>query len=148
MNFNQELFDIKLSEMEKQYERIQKRIHICEQKNQKEIRKELQKALDEYHKQSLMLKKNISSGRSPAVKELSRILLECGKKMETLLKDGEMEKYLHCEKNSPFEDKAEATALYAEYAIDYAIQTMQYALIVSLLAMDLQINTESQKGVL
>lgn len=67
--------------------------------------------------------------------------------METLLKDGEMEDYLHCERSSQLEDHAEASALYAEYAIDYAMQTVQYALIVSLSAMDLQINKENQKGV-
>lgn len=147
MNLNQEIFSIKLSEMEKQYKEVQNQIQLCEEKDQEEIRKELQRALNDYHLRSMMLQKSIKNSRSPAVKKLSCILSECNNKMETLLKDGEMEDYLHCERSSQLEDRAEASALYAEYAIDYALQTVQYALIVSLSAMDLQINKENQKGV-
>ena len=43
------------------------------------------------------------------------------------------------------EDLAEAASLYAEYAMDFATQAMQYALIVALTAMDLQRNAEKKK---
>ena len=42
-------------------------------------------------------------------------------------------------------DQAEAASLYAEYAMDFATQAMQYALIVALTAMDLQRNAEEKK---
>ena len=38
-----------------------------------------------------------------------------------------------------------AASLYAEYAMDFATQAMQYALIVALTAMDLQRNAEEKK---
>ena len=41
----------------------------------------------------------------------------------------------------------EAAALYAEYAVDFAVQAMQYALIAALSAIDLQENTEEETEV-
>lgn len=147
MNLNQEIFAIKLYEMEKQYGKIQSRIHICGQEDQEKVRAELQKAMDEYHEQSLFLQNNVERSRSKAVTELARTQLECSKKMEALLTEGKIAQYLHSEKNSQTEDQAEAATLYAEYAIDYAVQTMQYALIAALSAMDLQMSVEKSKGV-
>lgn len=59
MNLNQDIFSIKLSEMEKQYKEVQNQIQLCEEKNQEEIRKELQRALNDYHLRSMMLQKSI-----------------------------------------------------------------------------------------
>lgn len=53
--------------------------------------------------------------------------------------------YLHGESSSAAEDNAEALALYAEYAIDYAAQSMRYALIAALKAIDLQISSEKRE---
>ena len=53
--------------------------------------------------------------------------------------------YLHCESSSAAEDNAEALALYAEYAIDYAAQSMRYALIAALKAIDLQMSSEKRE---
>lgn len=146
MKLGQEIFAIKLYEMETQYGLLQSRIQICEQEDQGKIRKELEKAKDEYHQHTLALQKSIQGCRSPAVMELAKTQEDFCEKMESLLKTGELAAYLHCEKSSPEEDKAEAATLYAEYALDYAVQTMQYALIAALSAMDLQANTEQGKG--
>ena len=56
-----------------------------------------------------------------------------------------LEQFFHCEASSKEEDQAEAASLYAEYAMDFATQAMQYALIVALTAMDLQRNAEEKK---
>ena len=147
MNINQEMFASKLCEMERQYGKLQSRIHICGQENQEEIRQELEKAKEEYKEHSLILQKSVEGSRSQAVAELARAQLECSKKMEDLMKDGRLEEYLHTGVSSHQEDESEAAALYAEFAIDSAVQSMQYALIAALSAMDLQMNTDKTKGV-
>ncbi|MGI6027459.1 MAG: hypothetical protein ACOX7G_10875 [Candidatus Scatomorpha sp.] len=146
MNLNQELFAVKLYEMEKQYGKLLSRIRICGQKDRKELHEELQKAVDEYREHALTLQKDVESSRSKAVAELARTQLECSRKMEELLTDGKLEEYLHSVDSNRAEDRAEAVSLYAEFAIDYAVQTMQYALISALSAMELQLDTDKPKG--
>ena len=36
--------------------------------------------------------------------------------------------------------------MYAEYAIDFAVQSMKYAVLAALMAVDQQMETEEQKG--
>ena len=45
---------------------------------------------------------------------------------------------MHCEENTPAQDKEEADLLYAEYAMDFATLAMQQALISALGALDRQ----------
>lgn len=145
MNLNQEIFAIKLYEMDQEYGRLQSRLRICGQENHQRIREELKKAKDEYQEHALILQQSAEGSRSQAVSELAQAQLEYSRKMEKLLK-GQLESHMHSEENSPYEDKAEAITLYAEYAIDLAAQAMRYALVASLSAMDLQMNAEEQKG--
>lgn len=146
MEANERIFAAKLSEMEWQYKNIQNRIRICQQKDPKAVGQELQKAQQEYREHLSALEKEIKGSRSQAVTELTRTQWEYGKKTEYLLESGELEQYLHTDANQPEEDQAEAAALYAEYTIDYAVQSLQYALIAALSAINLQIHTEKSKG--
>ncbi len=146
MKLNQEIFAIKLYEMEQQYGRLQSRLRICGGEDREKLRAELKKAKDEYAEQLLILKNSVEGSRSPAVEKLAQAQLEYSRKTEKLLK-GQLTKFLHCEESSKAEDKAEAATLYAEYAIDFATQSMQYALIAALTAMDLQMRMEDKKGV-
>ena len=145
MKLNQEIFAIKLYEMEQEYGKLQSRIRICGQGNHQKIREALEKTKDEYKEQSLVLQKSVEGSRSQAVAKLAQAQLEYSRKMGSLLK-GQLENHLHSQESGPAEDKAEAATLYAEYAIDLATQTMRYALLASLAAMDLQMNVDEQKG--
>ncbi len=144
---NQTLFAAKLDEMERQYEEMKSRIQICEQENREQIRQELEKAKEGYRQHTKMLQKGVKGSRSEAVAALTQLQLEYGQKMEELRNNGLLNQYMHVEKASQTEDRAEAAALYAEYAMDYAVQTIQYALIAALSAMDLQMSVEETKGV-
>lgn len=143
MKLNQEIFAIKLYEMEQQYGKLQSRLHICGGEDQRKIRQELKKAMDEYKEMAVLLQKNVEGSRSQAVTELAQAQLDFTNKMRQLLQ-GQLARYLHSEQSSPVEDEAEAMTLYAEYAIDIATQSMQYALITALAAMDLQMSTEKK----
>ena len=146
MNLNQELLAVKLYELEKQYGKLLSRIRICGQEDREKLQGELEKAVDEYREHALTLQKDVENSRSRAVSELARAHLECSRKMDELLHDGKLEEYLHSVDNNRAEDRAEAVSLYAEFAIDYALQTIQYALISALSAMEMQLDADEPKG--
>ena len=131
MTLNQDIFAVKLYEMEKQYGRLQSRLRICGRENREKLQAELEHAKEEYEENSLLLKQSIQGSRSPAVAELAQVQWEYMHKVEDLLKE-KAEPFFHCEATSKEEDQAEAASLYAEYAMDFATQAMQYALIVAL----------------
>ena len=145
MKLNQEFFAIKLYEMERQYAKLQSRLRICGQEDRAKIREELQRADDEYREQNLVSQQSIEASRSRAVKELAQAQLTYNRRVEALLQ-GPLAEYLHSEKSSAQEDRAEAATLYAEYAIDFATQSMRYALVAALNAVDLQLDTQDSKG--
>ena len=144
MKLNQEIFAIKLYEMEQEYGKLQSRLRICGREDHGKIREKLEKAKSEYKEKELILRQSIDDSRSPAVSVLAAAQLECQQKAENLLKE-QLGHYLHSELSTVKEDEAEAATLYAEYAIDFSTQAMQYALIAALKAIDLQMSLEEQK---
>ena len=64
--------------------------------------------------------------------------------MARLLEDQSVSQ-LCLEEGTPEEDRAEAAALYAEYAMDFATQSAQYAMLAAMAAMELQLNAEEKK---
>ena len=73
MTLNQDIFAVKLYEMEKQYGRLQSRLRICGRENRKKLQAELEHAKEEYEENSLLLKQSIQGSRSPAVAELAQV---------------------------------------------------------------------------
>lgn len=144
MKLNEGMFAIKLYELERQYGTLQSRLRLCQQENHDKIRQELQKAIDEYKENELLLQSNVESSRSQAVAALAGAQLEYFRTARKML-ESTLPNYMHCESSSSMEDQTEATALYAEYAIDYAVQSMRYALIAALKSIDLQMSAEEQK---
>lgn len=143
MNLSQEIFAIKLYEMEQQYGELQSRLRICGREDRGKIREELEKTKNEYEARNLLLQRSVETGRSPAVSKLAEAQLEYNRRIRKLLKN-QIAGYLHSEGSKVSEDRAEAAALYAEYAIDFATQAMKYALIASLSAMELQLEAQEQ----
>ena len=144
MGLNQQMFAIKLYELEQQYGRLQSRIFICGQEDHAKIREELRRAKNEYLEKSVLLKKSVEASRSPAVAKLAEAQLDYSSRTARLLKE-QMASDLHSDASHAGEDQAEAAALFAEYAIDFATQAMQYALMAALSAMDAQMTTEEMK---
>ena len=144
MKLGQEMFAIKLYELEQQYGRMQSRLQLCQQEDHARIRQELEKAMDEYKESELLLQKNVEGSRSPAITALSNAQLEYCRTVGKILEQ-KLPGYLHSEVSTSSDDKAEAAALYAEYAIDFAVQSTRYALIAALTAIDLQMGAEEQK---
>ena len=142
MKTNQDIFTAKLHELEQQYECLRKRLEICNAQSHRQIHRELESARQEYNSLGLRLKQIVKNSRSPAVSSLAKVQLEYSQKTERLLKD-QITADLHSDANTPGEDREEASALYAEYAIDFASMAVKYALLASLSALDMQ--TEPNK---
>lgn len=64
MKLNEGMFAIKLYELEQQYGRMQSRLRLCQQEKHSKIQKELQKAIDEYRENEILLQKSVEGSRS------------------------------------------------------------------------------------
>lgn len=137
MKIYQDILGVKLHELEQQYKHLQNRLEICEREDPGQIHRELESAKKEYDALRQRLKNAVENSRSPAVSRLAKVQLAYGRETENLLKE-QVVADLHSDANTPVEDREEASALYAEYAIDFASMAVKYALIASLSAMDMQ----------
>ncbi len=135
MNIGQEVFAIKLYEMEQQYGKLQSRIRVCGRENRQRIREELQKTSEEYEEDRILLQERVRNCRSQAVSRLAKAQLEYRNATDEIVKK-QMAEDLHGENTTSGEDAQEASALYAEFAIDFATLSMQQALIAALTAME------------
>lgn len=144
MKLNEGMFAIKLYELEQQYGRMQSRLRLCQQEKHSKIQKELQKAIDEYRENKILLQKSVEGSRSQAVAALASAQLDYYRTVRKILEQS-LPVYLRSEAGTCLEDKTEAVALYAEYAIDFAVQSMRYALIAAFNAIDLQMTAEERK---
>lgn len=148
MKINEGMFAVKLYELERQYGRMQSRLRLCQQDDHQKIRQELQRVMEEYQEDELLLLNNVENSRSPAVAALAGAQLDYSRRAEEILEQ-ELPEYLRDEDGSAPEEgakhQAEAAALYAEYAIDFAVQSIRYALMTALKAMDMQMDSEEAK---
>lgn len=134
------LFTIKLYEMEKAYGHLQSRIQICQSADQQKIRQELARLEDECMENEVMLSNAAHCSRTPMVSQLAQAQLTCRNSSEACL-NAVLMKY------DDAAEQANATALYAEYAIDQAMQTMNHALHAVLVALDKQLTADKEREV-
>lgn len=144
MDIAQEVFAIKLYELEQQYGKLQTRLRLCGKENHRKIQEELRKVKDEYEESHLLLQERLKNCRSQAVSRLARAQLDYQKATEDIVKK-QLARDLHGENTSSTQDEAEASALYAEFAIDFATLSMQQALIAALSALDRQENAGKEE---
>lgn len=143
MELKQGIFAVKLCELEREYGRLQSRIHLIQEKEPAQVLEELGRLQDEYQERRLLLDERVRASRSPAVAALAQAQLEFGARAERILTE-ELPDEMRGRNQSGAEDRAEAMALYAEYAIDFATQMMRHALIAALSAIALQQKAEHQ----
>ena len=135
MKLSEEIFAIKLYELEQQFGKLQSQLYICQQQDHSKIKHQLQSITDEYLENELLLKKSAAGSRSSTVTLLAEAQEEYLRKTRTILNQ-------QLEKQKTLEEQAEIAALYAEYAIDFAIHSMKNALIAALKAIDIQMEIE------
>lgn len=122
----------KIDELDKQYLLMKTRITRAHSKSQEQIGIEIERLKDEIAENTLLLQNTVAYCRSPALQKLADVHLNYCSQMEVLAKD--LYKYM----GETTQEKAEASALYAEYAVDFATQADRFALLAALEAIQIQ----------
>ena len=143
MGLKQGIFAVKLCELEREYGRLQSRIHLLQAKEPTQVQEELERLLDEYRERKYLLDERVQASRSPVVAALAQAQLEFAAHAEQILTD-DLPNEMRGRNQSDAEDRAEAMSLYAEYAIDFATQATRYALVAALSAIILQQKAENK----
>ena len=129
------MFSAKLKELEQAYQQLCQRIDTFQKADRNTIFLEIQKMKDESIERDLLLEKMITGSRSPGVSELADAELSYRRKVE----QGFHRVTIDCHSK---EECAESMSLYAEYAIDFAIQAMRHAELSVFTATDLQLSLD------
>ena len=124
------MFSAKLREMEREYGTMQRELRRLEAGRENSPR-ELERIWREYEERLARLERTARTCRSPAMARMADLQREYERKMEQILQERLT--------GAGAEGQAEA-ALYAEYAMDFAVQTMRYALMAALSAAQLEKN--------
>ncbi len=135
------IFTVKLYELDQRYEQMRSRILLYQQADHWEIRTELRRVKDACEEDERKLQKSVRSCRLPAVAALAGVQREYIEKARDVL-ERHVEQYRFSSDPKVLEDRAEAAALYAEYAFDLAIQAIDRAQFAALSAIDLQMTME------
>ncbi len=143
MELRDGIFAVKLCELERQYGLLQTRLELCQGAGHEKIRDILQDELNDYRENALLMERRAEGSQSPAVAELSSAQRDYDRRVEEILRE-KLPRLMRGEED-PQEEQAEAAALYAEYAIDFASQAMRGALLAALIAIDRQMSCEEQK---
>ena len=138
MNLGQGIFACKLLEMEKQYGRLQSHLRVCQQGNREKIRSEIRELEAQCAETDMLLQQFAEGSRSPCIAELSEAQLSFQQKAEAAL-----EHAIGGAGNA--ETAAELTTLYAEYALDFATQSVNHAMLAALHAIDLQMDNDEKR---
>ena len=144
MEMRQGVFAVKLCELEEEYGRLQSRIQICQEKDSAQLRQTMAQILDEYKERDLLLKQRVKGCCMRSVANLAQVQLDYQKRTEDLLRT-ELRAEMSGKNHTIEEDRAEASTLFAEYAIDFATQAMRYALYASMRALVLQAKAEEME---
>lgn len=140
---NQEgIFAIKFGELERQYEETLERLRRCRDGEAGTVRRERREVQAQCLEAERSLQGEVDHSRSPAVAALSAAQLDYSRRAQRLLRE-ELPRCLG--EGDPSAGEVEAVSLYGEYAVDFAIQGMRYALLVVLSAMEAQLD-EQGKG--
>lgn len=135
------IFAVKLVELEQEYGHLQSRIQLFQRKDLEQLHRELERLQDEYQEHDLLLEETVRSCRSPVMAHLAKMQRDYEQQAEEYLKATPiLMQENHAQPNC--QDRAEATTLYAEFAIDFATQAMRYALISAFSAMELQMQAD------
>ena len=133
------LFAVKLHEMEKAYTRLQCRIEMCQSADRDKLLKEIDMLKDECCENTILLRKLAEGSRTPEVAELASVLLTYDQHTQSCLNKT-------LSQSAASEEQAEAAAVYAEFAIDQAIQSMKHALLAALVPVEKQLAAAEDKS--
>ena len=134
----QGLFAVKLNELDRQYAHLRRRLEIIQRESPEDVRREIhdmERACDEGE---LMLEQSAEGCRTGAVAAMARAQLAYERQTR-----GDLERML--KQPCGTEAAAESMTLYAEYAVDFAAEAANRALLAALHAARLQMEADEQR---
>lgn len=142
MELQHGMFTAKLQELEQEYGHLQSRIRLLQGTHTEQLQPEREQLEAECRQHASLLDEAVHSCRCPAMARLAQLQRDYGQQTETLLQTGVIQR-------DPdgvpirYRDDAETMALYAEFAIDFATQSMRHALMAAFRAAELQIQADA-----
>ena len=133
----QNTFFVKLCELEQDYQKMEACLHLCRSCRAEVLHRaleEVRRASEAFH---MHLEDDIRRGRSIAVAELAEAQEAYYLRVKELT-ERELPPSLSGESATPDEGRREAGMLYAEYAVDFARQSIYHALLAVLEALEVQ----------
>lgn len=143
MELRDGIFAVKLCELEHQYGLLRSRLELCQGADHERVRRLLGEVLEEVRENGLLLERSAEGSRSPAAAELAAAQRDYVRRVESILRE-KLPRLLR-DGERPKEEQAEAAALFAEYAIDFAGQAVRGALAAALTAMDQEMDCEEER---
>ena len=138
----QGIFSVKLYEMEQQYGKLQSRIQLCQSRDHDRIREEIRQMEDEEAQNALLLRKRIKGSGFPAAARLAEALFTYEESVKEILQETENGDFSRGQRKK---QDPEPAILYAEYAADFATQSMNHALLAALKAVEKQLACEEER---
>lgn len=132
-----EIFSIKLYELDEKIRRLHSRIQMSESAQHSKITDEIQTLRKECEETELMLARELKYSQGRVVSKLSKAYTE----IEQNYKEDKSRDVRRCPEQKNGDSMAEEKILLAEYALDFAVQAASRALLLSMEAIDAQMNT-------
>jgi len=145
MSIDHNMFTSKLNELDAEYTQMISKLKLCYKGTIEDIHRAGEELLKDCLAQESGLQDVISSGRSQAITELSKLQLQYFQEIRAAATE-KIPQYLNDMSDLTGTSRAEATALYAEFAIDNAVQAMRYALHAMLFAVELQMKADQPRS--
>lgn len=136
-----EILSVKLCELDKRISRLKGNIQLSEMEDPDSLEEEIRRLEKETFVSRTALQDNIKRSRSSTMKAVSSAYEEISKIT------GEVrEKIYGTDRQNTMETSAEQQILLAEYTLDFALQTVQEALLISMKAIWLQRKQEEKEN--
>ena len=136
-----EILSVKLCELDKRISRLKGNIQLSEMEDPDSLEEEIRRLEMETFVSRTALQDNIKRSRSSTMKAVSSAYEEISKIT------GEVrEKIYGTDRQNTMETSAEQQILLAEYTLDFALQTVQEALLISMKAIWLQRKQEEKEN--
>lgn len=136
-----EILSVKLYELDKKISKVHSRIQLSETASHDQIKTEIEKLQDECEENTITLQNKLSFSKGKVVGTLSQAYEE----VEKIIQQVKCEVGNSQVDTGSEEITAEEKILLAEYALDFAMQAANHALLIAMEALDAQM-TLQEKG--
>ena len=133
-----EILAVKLCQLDDRMGRLHSRIHMSETAGHAELRREIAAMKQEYAESETVLREKLRHSKS----EMVSILDQGYRQMEQIVRNTEKRLRTMADDSLNTEAIAEEKILLAEYALDFAHQAADKALLLSMDAIDAQLQEE------